>query len=74
MNVGFSDHPLQKRYPTKEASVCIRKGAYIGTGAIILPGVTVGREAVIAAGAVVTKDVPDRTMVAGVPAKRKKRI
>ncbi|MFW5839975.1 MAG: acyltransferase [Planctomycetota bacterium] len=49
--------------------VVIRRGAYIGMQALILPGVTVGECAVVAAGAVVTKDVPSRTVVAGVPAK-----
>lgn len=72
INVGYPDHPLQKTYPTKEARVVIRRGAYIGTGAIILPGVTIGKESVVAAGAVVTKSVPDHAMVAGVPAVKKK--
>ena len=40
-----------------------------GAGVQVLPGVTIGEDAVIAAGAVVTKDVPPRTVVAGVPAK-----
>ena len=74
INVGFPDHPLQKRYPTKDASVQIRYGAYIGTGAIILSGVSIGRESIVAAGSVVTKNVPDGTLVAGVPAAVKKRI
>lgn len=74
INVGYPDHPVQMHYPSDEAEVRIRNGAYIGTGAIILPGVTVGKEAVVAAGAVVTKDVPDRTMVAGVPAVIKKKL
>ena len=69
MNVGFDDHPLQKFYPTKESPVVIKPGCYIGTGAILLPGVTVGCESVVGAGAVVTKDVRSRCVVAGVPAK-----
>jgi acetyltransferase-like isoleucine patch superfamily enzyme len=69
INVGYKDHPLQDRYPTKESPVHLRRGCYIGTGAIILPGVTVGRESVVGAGAVVTKNVPDKTLVVGVPAK-----
>jgi acetyltransferase-like isoleucine patch superfamily enzyme len=47
----------------------IKKGACISMGAIIMPGVTVGEGAVVAAGSVVTKDVPDYTVVAGVPAR-----
>lgn len=74
INVGFPDHPLQKWYPTDEDKVLIKNGAYIGTAAIILPGVTIGRESVVGAGAVVTKDVPDNTFVAGVPAKTIKKL
>jgi acetyltransferase-like isoleucine patch superfamily enzyme len=47
----------------------IKKNAWIGAGATILPGVTIGENAVVAAGAVVSKDVPDNTIVGGVPAK-----
>ncbi len=43
--------------------------AWIGAGATILPGVTVGENAIAAAGAVVSKDVPDNTIVGGVPAR-----
>ena len=74
INVGYPDHPLQKIYPTKESRVMIKRGAYIGTGAIILPGVTIGRESVVGAGAVVTKDVPPRTLVVGSPAKAVKKL
>ena len=54
--------------------VVIEENAWIGIGAIICPGVTIGRNAVVAAGAVVTKDVPDNVVVAGVPAKVIKKI
>lgn len=49
--------------------VTIEDYAYVGTRVTILPGVTVGRGAVVATGAVVTKDVPPYTLVGGVPAK-----
>jgi len=56
---------LKSKYvPTK-----VEQGVWMATGAMILPGVTVGRNSVVAAGAVVTKDVPPYTIVAGVPAK-----
>jgi len=74
MTVGYPDHPLTKYYPTKEARVTVKRGAYIGTGAIILPGVTVGEMSVVGAGAVVTKDVPSKTVVGGVPAKKIKNL
>ena len=54
--------------------VIVRRNAWIGAGAMILPGVTVGENSIVAAGAVVTKDVPDNTVVAGVPAKISRRI
>lgn len=54
--------------------VLIKKNAWIGAKATILPGVTVGENAVVAAGAVVTKDVPANTVVAGMPAKIIKKI
>lgn len=46
----------------------IKKGASIGANTVILPGVTIGEEALIGAGSVVTKDVPEKTVVAGNPA------
>lgn len=73
INVGYTDHPLQRVYPTREDRVVVKRGAYIGTGAILLPGVTIGSESVVAAGAVVTKNVQDCVMVAGIPASVKKR-
>lgn len=54
--------------PDVRAPVTIRRDAWIGVGACVLPGVTIGVEAVIAAGAGVTRDVPERAIVAGVPA------
>jgi UDP-2-acetamido-3-amino-2,3-dideoxy-glucuronate N-acetyltransferase len=52
----------------------VKKGASIGAGSIILCGVTIGEKAMIAAGSVVTKDVPEKTLVAGNPAKSVKKI
>ena len=52
----------------------IRKNAWIGAGATLLPGVTVGENAVVAAGAVVSKDVPSNTIVGGIPARHIKSI
>lgn len=49
--------------------IIIKKKAWLGAGVTVLPGVTIGENAVVAAGAVVTKDVPDNTIAAGVPAK-----
>lgn len=74
LNVGYPNHPLQKAYPTKDSPVRIKKGSYVGSGAVILPGVTVGRESVVGAGAVVTANVAAHTVVVGVPAHVVKKI
>ncbi len=64
-------HPLsaENRQSLVPGHVHIKKNAWIGAGATILPGVTIGENAVVAAGAVVSKDVPANTVVGGVPAK-----
>jgi maltose O-acetyltransferase len=54
--------------------VSIEDGAWIAARVTILPGVTIGRGTVVAAGAVVTKDVPPNTLVAGVPARAKREL
>lgn len=51
------------------APVHLKRGCYIGAGAMILPGITIGEDSVVAAGSVVTRDVADGTVVAGVPAR-----
>jgi len=63
-----------KYFGMKKGQVIIEDGAWIGSNAVILPGVIVGRCSVIGAGAVVTKDVLPYTVVAGVPAKIIKRL
>lgn len=54
----------------KSAPITIQDHVWIGTRSLVLPGVTIGRGAVIAAGAVVTRDVPEGTIFAGVPARK----
>jgi maltose O-acetyltransferase len=49
--------------------VCIEDNVWIGTHAIILPGITIGRNTIIGAGAVVTKDIPANDIVVGIPAR-----
>ena len=82
-NVSF----INDRYPrattigrlqTEEDWECIptlvKRGASIGTSATILCGVTIGENAIVGAGSVVTKDVPPNTIVTGVPARARRRI
>lgn len=57
----------QGYYPSR--AVVLKKGCWIGSGAIILQGVTVGENAVIGAGSVVTRDVPAQAVAAGNPAR-----
>lgn len=55
-------------YRTRAAPIVIEDDVWLGAGCIVLPGVRIGSGATVAAGAVVTRDVPPRTLVAGVPA------
>lgn len=63
------DIPINQQGASPEQPITIGDDVWIGTRAIILPGVHVGDHAIIAAGAVVTKDVPDYTIAGGVPAR-----
>lgn len=62
---------LQTDADWKVVPTRIRRGASIGSGAVIMCGVTIGEEALVGAGAVVTRDVPDYAIVAGTPARVK---
>ena len=71
--VTISDHDSHKTYTNgvqniETSPVRICDGAWIGMNATILKGVTIGEGAIVGAGSVVTKDVPDHSLVAGVPA------
>lgn len=74
-NCGFytAEHPLNAETRNKGSEyakpIIIGNNVWIGGGVQILSGVTVGNNSVVAAGAVVTKNVPDNSVVAGVPAK-----
>ena len=68
-NVGYQDHPLQRHFPSMAAPVVIGSGAFVGAGAILLPGIRVGERSFVAAGSVVTEDVPRAVLVGGVPAR-----
>jgi acetyltransferase-like isoleucine patch superfamily enzyme len=60
---------LSQRLPRMTKPVHIHAGAYVGAGAVLLPGVNVGEGAVVGAGAVVTKDMPSGSSFVGVPAR-----
>jgi len=64
-----SDGSMQTEADWKVETTRIKKGASIGSGATILANVTVGEKAIVGAGSVVTRDVPDHAIVAGNPAK-----
>lgn len=67
------NHPMspkkRRRHLGQAKPVTIGNDVWIGGGCTILPGVVIGNNVVVAAGAVVTKDVPDNCLVGGVPAK-----
>ncbi|TFF33911.1 DapH/DapD/GlmU-related protein [Mucilaginibacter psychrotolerans] len=71
VNLVTENHPAdpidRRALITKQ--IVIKENAWIGANATILPGVTIGLNAIVAAGAVVSKDVPDNAIVGGVPAK-----
>jgi carbonic anhydrase/acetyltransferase-like protein (isoleucine patch superfamily) len=68
-NFADTNVPIRLQGDAFLGAVVLRDGCWIGIGAVILPGVTIGRNAVVAANAVVTQDVPDCALVGGIPAK-----
>lgn len=71
VNLITISHPLDPstRRATYCAPIVIKKGAWLGAAVSMMPGVTIGQNAVVAANAVATRDVPDNAVVAGVPAR-----
>ncbi len=70
-NATFTNDPFprSKKYPTEFSKIVVQKGASIGANATILPGITIGQNAMVGAGAVVTRDVPPNSIVMGNPAR-----
>jgi UDP-2-acetamido-3-amino-2,3-dideoxy-glucuronate N-acetyltransferase len=70
-NVTFTNdpYPRSKHYPAVFPLTTVKAGASIGGGATILPGITIGRHAMVGAGAVVTKSLPEGAVVVGNPAR-----
>lgn len=69
-NVTFTNdkYPRSRNYPESYPQTIVKKGASIGGGAVLLPGIAIGEGAIVGAGAVVTKSVPPNAIVAGNPA------
>jgi acetyltransferase-like isoleucine patch superfamily enzyme len=65
ITVGHPVDPEERRHWLTGAAIDVAENVWIGAGATILPGVSIGRDAVVAAGATVADDVPERTLVAG---------
>ena len=70
-NATFTNDPFprSKKYPQDFSTIIVKKGASIGANATILPGITIGQNAMVGAGAVVTRDVPPNSIVMGNPAR-----
>ena len=70
-NAAFTNDrfPRSRQYLDKFPETRVKQGASIGANATILPGITIGKNAMVAAGAVVTRDVPDNALVVGNPAR-----
>ncbi len=71
---GSNNSRIRNKKPLIYGDIVIEKDAWIGTGVIIYPNVTIGECAIVASGSVVSKDVPPFTLVGGVPAKYIKEI
>lgn len=71
VTIASVNHPAipEKRREVEPEPVYIHQNAWLGANAVITPGVSVGENAIVAAGAVVTNNVPKNTVVAGVPAR-----
>ena len=71
VNLVTENHPVapSQRKSLVLNSILIKRNAWIGAGVTILPGVTVGQNSIVAAGAVVNKNVPDNMIVGGIPAR-----
>ena len=69
-NFGDAVLPIRHQGDEFRGAVHLRRGCWVGIGAVILPGVVVGEGAIVAANAVVTRDVAPRTVVGGVPARQ----
>src|SRR3954452_2493742 len=69
LTAGHPLDPGRRRKQIVAAPIAIERNVWLGAGATVLQGVTVGADAVVAAGAIVTRDVPPGTLVAGVPAR-----
>ena len=65
----YTSYNMDRQHQLIEGPIVIRQGAWIGSGSIVLAGVTVGEHAVVAAGSIVTRDVRDYSVVAGNPAR-----
>jgi acetyltransferase-like isoleucine patch superfamily enzyme len=76
VNLVTINHPLDPatRRSTYCAPIHIKKGAWLGASVSVMPGVTIGENAVVAANAVVTSDVPDGAVAGGIPARVIRRI
>ena len=80
VHIYVSNHSYKSQLPiinqgyTQSKEVVIKKGAWVGANVTILKGVVIGNNSVVGAGSVVTKNVPNRSMVAGNPAKVIKRL
>jgi acetyltransferase-like isoleucine patch superfamily enzyme len=74
VSAGHPLEPAKRRRQITADPIVIGRNVWLGAGATVLQGVTVGDDAVVAAGAVVTRDVPPATVVAGVPARHLKSV
>jgi acetyltransferase-like isoleucine patch superfamily enzyme len=73
-SAGSPFHVRMSIFHEPPKKILIKRGAWIGVGAIILPGIAIGEGAIVAAGSVVSQNVPEYTVVAGNPARVVKKL
>ncbi|MEO0128300.1 MAG: acyltransferase [candidate division WOR-3 bacterium] len=74
INVGYSEHPLQKYFPSAQKGVIIKDGVFIGPYAVILPGVVIGENSLVMVKSLVTQNVPSHVLYGGIPGRVIKKL
>ncbi|MEP7196830.1 MAG: acyltransferase [Saprospiraceae bacterium] len=73
-HIDLGEMPMSKIYPRKSEAIHIKRGTFLGAHVVIIHGVTLGENCIVAAGSVITKSFPDYSLIAGVPGRLVRKI